>query len=288
MNGEQRLYAVVLRMAALRRGAVPADHGKQALSALYTLLQLGDPDMAGTLHDANTRKPFTVSLIAGGKADREGAHHFGEGDSAEWRFTLLRDPAFEALIQRYIHDRNLPHVRIGAIEFAITDAFVSGSHPDSGYVSLERFGEQFSQPPDSYAKSFRLDFLTPTAFNLGTDSITRQRRLRSLPDPQTVFSSLRKRWAALGGADPGDEFDDWVHQTIEAEPRYLKWETVPIEKIHVRGFVGDVRFRHWGTDTQWLPFLHLLADLTFYTGVGYQTTRGMGQVRRREDDRSVK
>jgi len=26
--------------------------------------------------------------------------------------------------------------------------------------------------------------------------------------------------------------------------------------------------------------LHLLADLSFWTGVGYQTTRGLGQVRR--------
>jgi len=279
MNGEQRLYAVVLKLAALRRGAAPADHGKQALSALYALLQLGDETLAKSLHDVNVRKPFTVSLMNGGKTDRQGAQHFAEGDTAEWRFTLLRDPAFEALIQRYVQDRNLPHVRIGALQFAITDAFVSGSHPDSGHVSLAAFAQRYGQPTESYAKTVRLQFLTPTAFNFGTDPLTRRRRLRIIPDPRTLFSTLRKRWVSLGGVDPGDAFDQWVDHTIEADPIFLKWGSVWIEKAMVRGFMGDVRFQHWGEDTRWLPFLHLLTDLTFYSGVGYQTTRGMGQVR---------
>lgn len=279
MISDQRLYAVVLKLAAMRRGAVPADHGKQALSALYALLQLGDETLAENLHDANTRKPFTVSLINSGKTDREGAQHFGEGDPAEWRFTLLRNPAFEALIQRYVQNRHLPHVRIGAMQFTITDAFVSGAHPSSGYVSLATFAERYRHPPEHYTRTVEMDFLTPTAFNLGTHPVTRRRRLRIMPDPRTLFSTLRKRWATLGGADPGDAFDEWVDQTVEAEPRHLKWSSVWIEKAAVRGFTGSVRFHHWGTDTRWLPFLHLLTDLTFYTGAGYQTTRGMGQVR---------
>jgi CRISPR-associated endoribonuclease Cas6 len=279
MNNEHRLYAVVLRMAALRRGAVPADHYKESMSALYHLINLGDAELAQMLHDMNIHKPFTVSLLNGGKRDREGAQHFGDGDTAEWRFTLLRDPAFEALIQRYIRSRDLPHVRVGAVEFAITDAFVSGSHPDSGYVSLGTLTELYQRVPEACDRVVTLDFLSPTAFNLGTDRETGRRRFRALPDPKTVFSTLRKRWARLGGAEPGDEFDAWVERTIEAEPLSLRWQSVMVEKTVIRGFLGRVRFRHWGADRRWLPLLHLLADLSFYTGVGYQTTRGMGQVR---------
>ncbi|GAB4308487.1 MAG: hypothetical protein Kow00117_01750 [Phototrophicales bacterium] len=44
------------------------------------------------------------------------------------------------------------------------------------------------------------------------------------------------------------------------------------------------RFKHFNMslnrDLRWLPYLHLLVDLSFWTGVGYQTTRGMGQVRK--------
>lgn len=278
-NDERRLYAVVLRLAAMRRGAIPADHGKQALSALYRLLQMGDEALAETLHESNLQKPFTVSLINGGKPDRANAQHFGDGDGAEWRFTLLRDPAFEALIRRYVSDRNLPHIRVGAVEFQITDAFVSGSHRESGFTSIAALTDRHTSSVQFCPKTLLLHFVTPTAFNLGTDQETRRRRIRSLPDPRTLFSTLRKRWAGIGGADPGDEFDIWVDRTIEAEPLHLKWQSVPMEHGQIRGFIGQVRFRHWGADIRWLPFLHLLADLTFYTGVGYQTTRGMGQVR---------
>lgn len=276
MISELRLYAVVLRLGALRPGAIPADHGKQALSALYSLLRIGDEALAQELHDENAHKPFTVSLLDGGRRDREGAQHFGEGDTAEWRFTLLRDPAFEALIQRYVSDRDLPHIRIGAIEFQIADAFVSGSHPRSGYISLERLRQRYTD--DNAPKSIMFDFQTPTVFSLGMDKMTQQRRLRAMPVPVTLFSTLRKRWVKLGGTDPGDEFDMWVERTIEAHPLTLRWQSLTIERGQVRGFTGQVRFVHWGEDERWLPFFNMLADLAFYTGVGYQTTRGMGQI----------
>lgn len=276
---DPRLYAVVLRLAALRPGALPPDHGKQALSALYALLDHGDAALARTLHNANAAKPFTVAPLTGGKRDAHGAQHFGEGTTAEWRFTLLRDPAFAALIQRYVLDRSLPHVRIGALTFGITEAFVSGSHPDSGSVSLSQLTEQFSAAPETYPRTFVLDFKTPTAFNLGTDRESGARRLRTLPDPRTIFSALRKKWSGLGGAAPGDEFDEWVERWVEAEPLHLRWQTVAVEGMPIRGFCGAVRFTHWGTDVRWLACLHLLAALSFYTGVGYQTTRGLGQTR---------
>jgi CRISPR/Cas system endoribonuclease Cas6 (RAMP superfamily) len=59
----------------------------------------------------------------------------------------------------------------------------------------------------------------------------------------------------------------------------LQSRTVVVERRPVTGFQGHVRFRIRG-DRRWLPLLHLLADLTFWTGVGYQTTRGMGRVQR--------
>jgi len=35
-------------------------------------------------------------------------------------------------------------------------------------------------------------------------------------------------------------------------------------------------------DRYWLNVLHLLAAFAFYSGVGYQTTSGLGQVRQVE------
>src|SRR5437764_87842 len=114
-----RLYAIVLRMVALHPGAVPADHGDQARAALLNLIRTGDQALSQTLHDDNTHKPYTISLLNGGKRGRDRALNFNTGDSADWRFTLLCEPAFEALLRRYILSRELPHARIGAVEFQI-------------------------------------------------------------------------------------------------------------------------------------------------------------------------
>ena len=278
---EQRLYAIVLRLAAMRNGAIPANHGDQARAALLNIIRAGNALFAQKLHDENAHKPYTISLLQGGKRGADGALHFGEGDSAFWRFTLLCEPAFEALLQRYLLSRALPHVRIGAVSFAIMDAFASGMrHPDSGHISIAELTERWTCEPETLPRQLLLDFRSPTAFSLGRDPQTGDYRYCSLPDARILFSSLRKRWAALGGIEPGDVFDEWVEANVETEPQSnLRTQTVIVERRPVVGFTGRVRFTV-RRDICWLPLLHLLADLTYWTGVGYQPTRGMGQTRR--------
>ncbi|MFZ4816419.1 MAG: CRISPR system precrRNA processing endoribonuclease RAMP protein Cas6 [Phototrophicaceae bacterium] len=278
---EKRLYAIVLRLAAMRRGALPADHGDKARAALLSLIQQGDSPLAQQLHDDNNAKPYTISLVQGGKRGKDGAQHFGEGDSAEWRFSLLIEPAFEALLRKYLLNRALPHIRIGAVSFAILDAFTSGtSHADSGYITLTGLTERWSRPPEDLPRMIQLDFISPTAFNLGQDPDTKQYRIRFSPDARTLYSSLRKRWVKLGGVDASDGFDDWVADHVEQIPLTVQTQTILVKNRPINTFSGKVRYQLYGTDVRWLAYLHLLTELTFWTGVGYQTTFGMGQVRR--------
>ncbi|MBL8154001.1 MAG: hypothetical protein JNM70_07445, partial [Anaerolineae bacterium] len=201
------LYAIVLRLAALRPGAIPPDHGDQVRAAFFNLIDRGDSALAAQLHDANRHKPYTISLLQTDRRGHDGALHFAEGHTADWRFTLLCEPAFEALLRRYFLDRQPPHLRIGAVTFAVTDAFATGrSHPESGHASLSELHARWNQPPESLPPLIRLHFQSPTAFNLGTDPGTGRRRFASLPDTRPIFSTLRKRWAEMGGPEPGDEF----------------------------------------------------------------------------------
>ncbi len=277
---EARLYAIVLRLAAVRRGAVPAEHGDQARAALFDLLRRGSLDFATQLHDENAHKPYTISLLQGGKRGADRAHHFGEGDQADWRFTLLSEPTFESVLRRYILDCNLPHVRIGAVEFAITDAFASnGSHPLSGHTSIHALQDRWNCTPEPLSPTITLDFLTPTTFSLGRDKATGEYRYSTLPLPRLLFSALRKRWIGLGGSAPNDEFDAWVEATFSLEPIRLEMLPTFVERRTVPAFIGRARFVHRG-DPRWLGVTHLLADFAFWAGVGYQTTRGLGQVQR--------
>lgn len=278
---EQRLYAVVLRLAAIHSGAVPADHGDKARAALLKLIQRGDSPLAQQLHDDNIAKPYTISLLNGGQRGRDGAHHFGDGDTADWRFSLLMEPAFEAVLRRYLLDRSLPHVRVGRVLFAVVDAFASGkSHPDSGHTSMSELTDRWTIPPEELPRTLTLDFQSTTAFSLGRDPATKEYRIRSQPDARTLYSSLRKRWVNLGGADAGDAFDDWVSRHVEQETATIRTQVAYIKQRPLTGYSGRVTYRIHGKDLRWLAYLHLLTDLTFWTGVGYQTTRGMGQTRR--------
>jgi CRISPR-associated endoribonuclease Cas6 len=281
---EARLYAIVLRLTAIRRGAVPANHGDQARAALFDLLRQGDLNFATQVHNANAHKPYTISLLHGAKRGRDGALHFGEGDPAEWRFTLLSEPTFEAVLRRYILNRSLPHVRIGAVEFAITDAFAAnGSHPRSGYTTLAALTERWNQPPETLARQLTIEFLAPTVFSHGKDKLTGEYRYKVVPQPRELFSNLRKRWLGLGGSAPGDEFDQWVESAIDLHPIRLETVRTVVERRTVPAFIGRVRYIHRG-DARWLGMMHLLADFAFWAGIGYQTTRGMGQVQRLIDD----
>lgn len=278
-----RLVAIVLRLAATNRGNLAGDHGDQARAALLHLIRHVDAPLARTLHDANAHKPYTISLIQRDRYGSDGALHFDEGDTASWRFTLLCAPAFETLLQTYLLKRDLPHLRIGTLAFAITEAYASGlRHPDSGCISVAELAARWTRSHDTLSREVVMDFCSPTAFSLGQDKLTKAYRIISLPDARILFSSLRKTWIRLGGAAPGDAFDRWVGDAVQTLPLHgLQTHHVVVEKRRVVGFTGRVRFREPGTaETENLRFLHLLGDLAFWTGAGYQPTRGMGQVRR--------
>ncbi len=274
-----RLYAIVLRLTALRAGAVPQHHGDFARDALFDLINKGDTELASALHDENDHKPYTIAPLYGGKRGADGAHHFGVGDEAFWRFTLLCEPAFEAVLRRYILNRALPHIRIGFVEFGITDAFASnGGHPQSGYTTIPDLQERWNVPPETLARSLTLEFLTPTAFNLGYDRETKRRDLHTLPTPRFVFSTLRKQWLALGGAAPDDEFDRWTESNVDISALDVQTRHAKIKGNMLPGFAGRVTYRI-RRDDRWWGVVHLLSEFAFWRGCGYQTTCGMGQVR---------
>lgn len=134
---------------------------------------------------------------------------------------------------------------------------------------------------DALPDAIRLAFVSPTVFSLGHDKATGQYRYGSLPDVRLLFSTLRKRAALVGLPAESGDFDAWMAECARLTPLELEIVRVQVERRGIAGFVGEVQV-DLGTDPARRAYAHTLADLAFYTGCGYQTTRGLGQVRRRD------
>ena len=59
------LFSSVVRLHALRDGHIPQTQGHLAHAAFHDLVGQVDADLARVLHDANARKPFTLSPLHG-------------------------------------------------------------------------------------------------------------------------------------------------------------------------------------------------------------------------------
>jgi CRISPR-associated endoribonuclease Cas6 len=282
MTTSTKLYAIVLQLRALHNGAVNPYQPDMLRAALFDFIRRGEPQLAENLRSANRQKPFTVGWIDGGVEGPDGELHFGAGASAQWRFTLLGQPLFESLVQRCAADQARPHLRFGAVSFAIEDVFIDPRrHDASGMIPLETLADAFSDP-SRLTRSLTLNFITPTVYKFGEHPDEKFPRWQLFPAPRLVFSVLRKGWEALGGAQPGDEYDDWAETHLFPLEYQLQTFAVTLRehrrRIDVPGFVGAVTYTCLG-DARYLGLTHALARFAFWRGAGYQTTCGLGQVR---------
>lgn len=125
----------------------------------------------------------------------------------------------------------------------------------------------------------RFHFLTTTAINQQTPEVRRITRM--YPEADDVFRNLWRRWDQLGGPalpphlqaylDTADSIIVWDYRlTASSFGTQERWQ---------RGFIGYVEYRCLRSDPEAERALAALARFARYSGVGYQTGRGMGVVK---------
>jgi CRISPR-associated endoribonuclease Cas6 len=130
------------------------------------------------------------------------------------------------------------------------------------------------------ATRLHFQFVTPTA--IAKDGRNEGRLVRHftlLPEPVDVFCGLAWRWHRFGGPP----LPYGLRRFIEAG-----WCVVDRHDLHTAsfetpnrtqiGFLGDIEYRCDTTDSTYVPALTALARFAHFSGVGYQTARGMGAV----------
>lgn len=273
------LHALVLKLIALDDGALPGTLGELAHAAFYATVQTADPALAAQIHDAQERKAFSLSPLYGyWESPQDHQIHVGVGQEGWLRVSLLDDRLFAVFVRHLLLDGPVQRaaLRLGRIRFAVTEALGNpGSHPWVGYTTLEALAA-LDATPDRWV----LDFASPTAIRWG-DADNGVRRVELFPLPRMAIAGLRKRWDDWTGQQWGRPFEEWVERNVVIG-RIWRWETqtFPYRKQQYQGGLGRLEYRLLDTrDGERAAHLNRLLALAFYTGIGYKTTHGLGQVR---------
>lgn len=189
------------------------------------------------------------------------------------RFTGLTETVSQALQQMA---ENCPAtIELDNHNLTVTQAtFNSTEHPWAGSISYQDLAATYLLGQQKRpAPQVTLEFASPTTFRS-------QGKFSPLPQPAFVFGSLLNRWHAFAPITLSPEFSRYAENMLALNRFQLRSVAWPTKGGgQVIGFSGQASFRALNKDPYRLSLLHLLSDFAFYSGVGYQTTAGLGQCR---------
>ena len=267
------LTALVLEVAPKRVTTTPGHLGRAAYALLLKLIAATEPALAEDLHTKNERKPFTCSTLVGGRRQAKNERVYTPEETAWLRFTGL-DASVSAHLCRLAE--NPPDVvELDGQLFEVRTATLNNdTHPWANQSSYEALSAPYllsHRQPDSH---LQLSFFSPTTF--------RSRGLsHPVPMADWVFGNLWDFWNAFSPVPLPEETRGYADERVVLSRYQLKTHAVPMKnKIAEMGCVGQAYYVILDKDRYWSAILNLLADYAFYSGVGYQTTVGLGQAQR--------
>ena len=309
--GPARLYAMLLRLRPLQEGTLMPFNGELVHGAFLKWLGVAAPDVAAWLHEGQKRRLFTCSSLHFARpmqpqlrAEREHIHlPLDPQRTYTIRLTLLLGDLFplfhKALMQFNVSQvgSTPPFIQLGKQLFLLEEVLLGESDPSgwTGFTSPHALVEKAAQVKCGKTTTLTLEFASLTTFNRGSSKTTYGSYQAMLPLPLYVFQNLLKRWEDIAPPDLANVIQ------AEALEQYLQEDGVVIidynltaHHVHFtahqqRGFVGSCTYQLRGSseksDTE-APLtlqqqVFLLAQLAFYSGVGYKTAMGLGQARLR-------
>jgi CRISPR-associated endoribonuclease Cas6 len=267
------LTSLVLTLRAKAASTLPAYLGRATQAILLDLIARRDPRLAAALHDTDGVKPITASNLV-----MEGRRHqylrpVEAGQEGWLRFTGLHAIVSEHL--RALADAPPPTIEMDGLFFTMTGATLDpAAHPWAAQTTYEELAAPYLLLPRP-KRSIVLEFVSPTTFKSSG-------RYIPLPLPELVFGSLADRWQAFAPLALHPETRHFAGEGVVISEHQLRSQSVAYGPDKRVTFTGQATFTTLSRDPYWQNVLHLLADFAFYSGIGYQTSTGLGQARRRD------
>ncbi|MCK6624545.1 MAG: CRISPR system precrRNA processing endoribonuclease RAMP protein Cas6 [Anaerolineae bacterium] len=282
------LTSLILQLQAPAETNLPANLGRAGQSLLLRLIAAREATLAQELHQAEKARPYTVSnLVLGKRAG--GSLHVQGGQSGWLRFTGLTEAVSHHLIR--LAEQPPESVELDGYQFRVSGATLDPAvHPWAGQIAYQELAAPYLlDGRASPGSTLRLEFASPTTFRS-------QGRFLPLPQPELVFGSLLDRWQTFAPIALHPDTRRFAAAAVALSRYELRTRGMPYVKSGgaggrgsrdetagpyptLIGFTGRASFAVLNRDRYWLNVLHLLAAFAFYSGVGYQTAAGLGQVR---------
>lgn len=234
--------------------------GNYAHAAVLSAISKEDPALGARLHNTQRNKHITIAL-------------FGlRNNTSLLRLTFLGDEGLacaEAFMKAVFRDNTL---RLGAItcNVQLADKGPGAASAMATYT----WADIVAQEPRA---RMRIDFVTPTAIT--KQDIEGRRFTALLPEPADVFGGLERRWQGLQGPSLPEGLGRSLKGGGCVLSRYdlhsVEFQTPERTQI---GFMGQAVYECRPGHREAALALNSLARLARFSGIGYQTARGMGAV----------
>jgi CRISPR-associated endoribonuclease Cas6 len=309
-TGPAKLYALTLKLRPLQYGTLMAFSGEMVHGAFLRWLRTSAPDVATWLHEGNRRRLFTCSSLQYPfsearmlDAERRNVHLPLEPENTYTvRLTLLLGELFplfhDALVgfsAALTGEAKPPFIQLGKQLFLLEEVAITNDEPGgwTGFTTLASLVEQARRSGLTREAVLTLDFDSLTTFSRGNSKIGYGMHPVMLPLPQFVFQNLARRWQdvappELAGVVQSERIDRYLQEDgIIVHDYDLKAHYVQFTTHQQRGFLGSCTYLLRGPDeptSAEAPLtvrqqLLLLAQLAFYSGIGYKTAMGLGRAR---------
>jgi CRISPR-associated endoribonuclease Cas6 len=267
------LIAIVLKLTADRNLALPPHLGRANYAATLRRLEQVEPGLGDIAHAGEGPKPLTCSSLLN-HMPRGGQSLIRAGETVQVRITGLEARISQALRRGLLEDPPATWELDGEtfrVTETICDARAHGWTGQAGYQELLSTHVQMAEEAPAQVQ---LEFGSPTAFS--SKGLT-----MPVPLPYLVFGSLVDRWNAYSPIPLAPDTRQFVEENV-ALSRY-DLHTRPVQTKNSGLYIGAEGIAQYTAvrkDRYWLMTLNLLADFALFSGVGTQTTIGMGQARR--------
>jgi len=275
------LVSLVVQLRPHRAGTLPLTTGPAMHAIFLKCLARSNPALAQELHDQQSVKPYTVSGLQQYSPHLELLRRPKDLELSLQQLYWFRVTSLEPGLSKFLLTdfiQNLP-TELDILErpFELVKVISSQEqHAGAGISSYEELlSLSLSPKTQRINNKISLYFHALTTFKSAGRSLP-------LPLPVQTFSSLATRWNTYSPIPLDPALFNFVEDDVSISGYDIQSELAMMEGSN-KGpklvcFRGWCEYTSFAKDSEWTQSLHLLSHFAFFSGVGYKTTQGFGQV----------